>query len=564
VVVDGSIEYIAPSQILKSETFKELVKELILEHENDTKISKFLKEIDDLTSNYCHDESSKSSESIVTTFLSLVLTIPESLDYNRDAAAEFVEKLYNFWRERHRFMVIKLPYENSVKRLYYEYKLAKAGDNFASLVRSTYRELLFHINNSVGKVLRQLPSGVQAAFLVDKLEISKKLGFNVPSVWGGVLYPPVVFETWTNKRKGVFPVKKGDVIDKLKLNGYWLGIPIKVGKLKMLIYTQKEFLAHLSGLLNLFKLGDFEEFEDFPDAVVFFGISEKFVKDDEKNGVAYYDTKYNIYAGLIPALKENDYFGYMKKMILTLHNLIQIENGNLPLHGAVAKITFDNGKSKIIALVGDSGAGKSETLEALVRLKDSYVKKIEMIADDMATLVIENGKVVAYGTEIGAFVRLDDLPKEYAYATMDRSIFINPGAVNSRVIVPFGNYDVIITPWKVDYLLYANNYKELEDDEPAVKKFNTIEEAVKVFSEGKRMAKSTTHEKGLTTSYFANPFGAVQKREIHEKIVEKFFKKLFSDKVFVGELYTQLGVFGMEEKGPKIAAKALLSLLRES
>ena len=536
----------------------------MLKCKDSSRISKFLKEIGDLTASYCHSESAENLESIATTFLSLILTIPESLYYDRDAAAEFVEKLYNFWREKHRFMVINLPYESGVKRLYYEYKLAKAGDNFASLVRSTYRELLFHINNGVGKVLRQLPSGVQAAFLVDELEISKKLGFNVPFVWGGVLYPPVVFETWVNKRRGVFPVKKGKVFDKLELDGYWLGIPIKVGKLRMLIYTQKEFLAHLSGLLNLFKLSDFEEFEDFPDAVVFFGISEKFVKDDEKNGVVYYDVNYDMYVGLIPALKENDYFGYMKKIILTLHNLIQIEDGNLPLHGAVAKITFDNGKSRIIAIVGDSGAGKSETLEALVRLKDSCVKKIEMIADDMATLVIENGKVVAYGTEIGAFVRLDDLPKEYAYATMDRSIFINPGAVNSRVIVPFGNYDVIITPWKVDYLLYANNYEELKAGEHAVRRFDTIEKAIKVFSEGKRMAKSTTHEKGLTTSYFANPFGAIQKREIHEKIVEKFFKKLFSDKVFVGELYTQLGVLGMEEKGPKIAAKALLSLLRES
>ena len=37
------------------------------------------------------------------------------------------------------------------------------------------------------------------------------------------------------------------------------------------------------------------------------------------------------------------------------------------------------------------------------------------IFDDMGTFKIEHNKVMAYGTEIGAFVRLDDMTSGYAY-----------------------------------------------------------------------------------------------------------------------------------------------------
>ena len=43
----------------------------------------------------------------------------------------------------------------------------------------------------------------------------------------------------------------------------------------------------------------------------------------------------------------------------------------------------------------------------------------------MGSLGIKNGQVVGYGTEIGAFVRLDDLDTGYAYKKIDRAIFLN-------------------------------------------------------------------------------------------------------------------------------------------
>ena len=42
-----------------------------------------------------------------------------------------------------------------------------------------------------------------------------------------------------------------------------------------------------------------------------------------------------------------------------------IDNGNLPLHGACVSLTLKNGSTKNVVIIGDSGAGKSESLEAL-------------------------------------------------------------------------------------------------------------------------------------------------------------------------------------------------------
>ena len=214
-------------------------------------------------------------------------------------------------------------------------------------------------------------------------------------------------------------------------------------------------------------------------------------------------------------------------------------------------------------LMGDSGAGKSETLDALNRLRDE-VSEVNILIDDMGSFDIdEDGTVVAYGTETGAFVRLDDLQPGYAYSAMDRSIFMNPNEVNARVIVPYSNYGDIIKPTKVDYFFYANNYDRIEDSN-AIHFFNETDMAVEVFSKGARMAKGTTSEKGLSYSYFANPFGAIQRKEKHNEIAKKYMKHMIENNVRIGELKTQLGIDGFEQQGPMIAAKALLKLIEET
>lgn len=284
-----------------------------------------------------------------------------------------------------------------------------------------------------------------------------------------------------------------------------------------------------------------------------------FENEEDFNGIIYREND-GTYVAMVGDHPSIDYFGYMKKMVLTIHNLLVIDEGRLPIHGALAEVSLRNGKKANIMIIGDSGAGKSETLDALNQLKEE-VSEVNILIDDMGSLdILDNGDVVAYGTETGAFVRLDDLQPGYAYSTMDRSIFMNPNETNARVIVPYSNYAEIVRPTKIDYFFYANNYEKCDEGEE-IKFFDDVEEALEVFSKGARMAKGTTAEKGLTYSYFANPFGAVQRKNEHQKIAQRYMEAMANAGVKIGELRTQLGINGFEQEGPLQAAKALLKLI---
>jgi ABC-type phosphate/phosphonate transport system ATPase subunit len=74
-----------------------------------------------------------------------------------------------------------------------------------------------------------------------------------------------------------------------------------------------------------------------------------------------------------------DYFGYFKKMILTIHNVIVMRNGMLPVHGAMCRIELKDGSLANVVIIGDSGAGKSESLEAFRVMADEHLKAMTII-----------------------------------------------------------------------------------------------------------------------------------------------------------------------------------------
>lgn len=103
-----------------------------------------------------------------------------------------------------------------------------------------------------------------------------------------------------------------------------------------------------------------------------------------------------------------------------------------PFHGALVRIVLKNQKEVTLLIIGDTGTGKPETLEAFRILGDEYLTEIKIIADDMGSLKIgASGEIVGYGTEIGAFVRLDDLQPGYAFGQLDRTIIMCPSKVNA-------------------------------------------------------------------------------------------------------------------------------------
>ncbi|MBN2169518.1 MAG: phosphoenolpyruvate carboxykinase [Actinobacteria bacterium] len=479
----------------------------------------------------------------------------------------FVEELYDYWRKTERFLVFEEEYRVTriMTREYHDY-FRKSSQDFKELVRETYRRIADNLTGTPFKVYRQLPSGAGAALVVEK--IPWKAPGNIycrlepiPFIQQVIIEPPLIYFPKSNKRSGAFgPTGENPIGDLSMDTDEWFCIPVKIGLLKTFVYFHVEFLHLGVSLANLFELANAEEIASGnPDCILVFGPGGL---QGERKTVYFEDNENNTVLGLVSGGADIDYFGYIKKMSLTLHNIRMINSGNFPLHGAMAVITLRTGKKAHVVIVGDSGTGKSESLEAFRSLAEEHISDLEVVFDDMGVLSFdENGRVIAFGTEIGAFVRLDDLEPGYAYSEVDRSIFMNPQMTNARVVIPISLYDRIISGYPVDFLLYANNYDDVDADRPAIEFFDDLDSAMSVFDCGRRFSKGTTDEQGLVETYFANPFGASQKRDEHIRISRSFFDSMLKSGTRIGQLRTRLGITGFEVNGPKVAAEALFETI---
>lgn len=470
-----------------------------------------------------------------------------------DMFVELVEDVYLYWRRLQRYAVV---FNETRRAGYQNVQFADAQNEFEELVLSVYRS----IEEAVGhknKVFRQITAGVNAGLTVTHMRPFLPYEYRnldeVPFIESVVIHPPFIAYSKRNKRDGVFPeTKKNPIEDKKFDSESWFCYPAKVGDLLAFVYFNVKYMAQGIALCNLFDLADEDEYRKRkPDLVYVYGY-----EDGEENQAFYQDEANDMIVALLSANENFDYFGYMKKMILTLHNVQKINHRELPIHGAMVKMTLHNGETKNIVVMGDSGAGKSETIEQIKVFGDAYITDMKTIYDDMGVLSLDDkGKVKTSGTEIGAFVRLDDLDAGYSFKELDRSVFMNPDKVNARLVIPITDYKDVVAKHDVDLFLYANNY---DDGDEALSFFDNEKDALEVFRAGARMAKGTTTEMGIVESYFANPFGPVQRREQTEPILQDYFKRMFKQGVKVGQLRTRLGIKGNEHKGPQEAAKAIL------
>ena len=477
---------------------------------------------------------------------------------------QFIENLYNFWRSHERYFII---YSNNFLRIRHHERPYRTFNNTVEklndFVRIMYRDLCENITAEHPRIYRQVTAGIQAgiisAYLPEAVPEDYAFLKNIPFINQILLEPPLILDPPMNTRTGMFKKVETNPIIDLSLNEEeWICYPAKVGPLVIYVYFNFKFIGLGTSLANLFEIAEEEDFAKKPDAIYLYGVDTELLKDYDSKTIFHYDEKNDLYVGAVPNGNQFGYFGYIKKMILTLHNSRCIQKGMMPIHGAMVKISLKNGKNANVIIVGDSGAGKSESLEAFRLLGSDYLRDMRIIFDDMGSLKLdENGEIIAYGTETGAFVRLDDLQPGFAFGNLDRAIIHSPQKINARAILPITTLKEITEGTKIDYFIYANNYSEIKNDKKMLREFKDKETAFEVFKKGKRMAKGTTSEKGLTESYFANPFGAPQHEAEHEKIAHRFFDAMYSKSIYVGEIKTRLGLIGFESTGPEEAAKDL-------
>lgn len=494
----------------------------------------------------------------------VALRLPEAVDFlaphRRRVLRGFVEELYNHWRSFNRYMVLlSEPGPGALDRRPYRAFNATL-EALVHLVRGAYRDIYENISGDHPRIYRQVPAGCNVGLIA--VPKACPLPAELREAWADVPFirqiwidPPLILDPPSNTRAGAFtPVDLDPLLGFRPDTGEWLCYPAQVGPLVVFAAFHVSQIGLGCALANLFELATDAQISRGPDAFVAFGVPES-----HGSGTVFHeDPESGFLTGAVPAGDAFGYFGYLKKMTLTLHNVAMLRRGRLPFHGALVDITLAGGRGARVLIIGDTATGKSESIEAFRALAGNRMRALRVVADDMGSLELTpDGRILGYGTETGAFVRLDDLHRGYAFGQIDRAIFMSPHKVNARVVIPVTTLDDILTPHAIDFILYANNFEEGE----VLERFDTAAEALAVFRAGRAMGKGTTATTGLSESYFANPFGAPQRRDIHDALAERIFKAAFDAGIFVGQIRTRLALPGWESKGPAAVAEALLARL---
>ena len=482
-----------------------------------------------------------------------------------------VEMMYDFWRSHDRYLISHSEHGplSQDKKPYRTFHATI--ERLTDTTRALYRDICENITGKHLRIYRQLHAGCNVGLIA----VREKCHFpdagtgtleDIPFIRQVLINPPLIIDPPENRRTGQFTRVDKNPMDGLNLvSDEWLCYPAQVGPVIIFVYFHQRFMGLGSSLANLFELATDEQLAGGPDAIFLYGVDPGHMAAyGDLPTVFYDDDESGLLVGAVPGEDRFGYFGYLKKMMLTLHNIRMMKKGLMPFHGALARITLRNSATATLLLIGETATGKSETLEALRTNGRDQISRLSIVADDMGSIEItEDGKIMGYGTETGAFIRLDDLEHGYAFNQVDRAIIMSPQKVNARVVLPVAFIDDILKGHEIDMILYANNYEEVDQDHHVIQAFAEVQEALSVFREGAAMAKGTTTSTGLTHSYFANIFGPPQYREIHDMLAEHVFDAAFKKGIFTGQMRTRLAIPGFEREGPIQAAKALLQLISD-
>lgn len=469
-----------------------------------------------------------------------LIKILESPDFEQELSRErarelirFMDGAFHHYRGRGYSRLVRL--QNDVVSTGLETpdtvkdKVTDKAQKLADLILETRRQLLKKVRLDEG--VRRTP-GMDASPNVTAGEVSGHY-FNYPADYSLLGHVPLTiaadmktgvdYATPSNKRARPFfelshnPLRLRDFnIDD------WVSVPLRVGNFLIVAFMHKSrgCIEMEPGLLNLFPFCDVEDIisRRKPDGIFFFGDP----KAEAEDLGYHYDESNNILVGLVPNIDELKYFGYAKKPILTLHNVLCILNGDLPLHCGCTRylMRFDDND-------------------------EAYIAGMFIKADDMGSIsLVKNPqeritRPIFCGTETGAFACLDGFSEHAKMQMAGREVGYNKHTgSNARQIVPATDVDELFRDDPLDILLYMNNFLLIRPGEDTIDAAMDIETALEHFRKGERVAAGSTqtHRGSKESSYWANPFPLLKANDgtvLHPALYEKFSQ---NEKGFIGDM----------------------------
>ena len=509
----------------------------------------------------------------------------------------FIEGLFHHFRKKSYTRLIKLhddilssdePAESIKDRI------SDRANKLNELIIETRRKLLSKVDFGVGvrrsQGLECQPNVTCGEISGENIKLPKsysKLN-KVPLTTHADMRTGIHYTTHANKRAfPFFALNHNPFKNKEFSPTDYVAIPFEVGSWNIIAYIHKSrgCIELEPGLLNLFPFSKVRKLSGKkPDGIFIFGCPNSSMKD-----LGYYFDKENdLLVGLIPNIDDCKYFGYGKKPILTLHNVLCILNNHLPLHCGCTRyvVKFD-----------------PTTNEPYI--SDSFIKADDMGRASLFTSVDNQFKENVpyfFGTETGAFACLDGFSEHTKMQMEGREIGYNKHAgTNARQIVPVTNYSEVSTGSELDILLYLNNYDLIEKGKSCMNVNMQVDEALEYFRKGARVAAGSTqtHRGKVEISYWANPFPLLKDENWNDlpehedlsekfKVIEKKFfdiirKRVDSGEMKIGVAHSMLmaGVYAentderltdcgfnnrdlVEHEGPERAAKDMINLIKKT
>lgn len=326
----------------------------------------------------------------------------------------------------------------------------------------------------------------------------------------------------------------------------FLALSIRIADQNGILYLPKKQIGLLCACASLYQIDEPAPHADF---ILLYGIANKYTKL-----CTYYDATNQLYVGLAMGEENINSLENLKAMIMTLFNSTCLRKQDYPLHASMVCFHFPKRDIGVV-LAGEENSGKSEIMDALMHLCDKRQIPYTKIFDDQGTLHYLDNEIVATGTEIGAYIHGDALPRERILTNVFSSVLVKEDT-STHFLTPFTNYEETCRFHKVDILLYLDNYEKAK----GIKQIDDLEAAFQIFHSGKYRGHG---KKQPSYSPFFNPLGPYQNKELAGSILRQFLSYIFLSSIYVGILFTRCTPSYKEHAYHRFAKQVLTLLQKE-
>lgn len=227
----------------------------------------------------------------------------------------------------------------------------------------------------------------------------------------------------------------------------YLAISIQITDYQGILYLPLYAISCICAISTLYQIKKPSEHNDF---YMIYG-----VQTPENQNVLYYDETNQLYLGLstksspIPSLSE------CIKMIQALYCAICLKKQDLNIPSSM--ITIQKGQVSIgLLLCGEANSGKSELLDAFMNECKKEGWSITKIFENYGTLHILDERLVATGSQIGAMIHGDALPRTTIYNALSSSVLVKEEHTTTFFLTPFTTYEETCRFHSIDMIVFMD------------------------------------------------------------------------------------------------------------